>query len=167
MTHDHYMQKALAIAEDALAKDEFPVGCIVVHEDRIVAVGERVNTQGQTPSEIDHAEMIALRNLENAPSCLDRGRMTVYATLEPCLMCFGALLLSGIGTIVYAYEDIMGGGTGCDCSSLPPLYSQKAIRIVPGVCRAASLSLFKAYFARPHISYWRDSLLARYTLSVA
>lgn len=167
MNHELHMQKALAIAEKALAKDEFPVGCVIVHRDQVVAAGERTNTLVQAPSEIDHAEMIALKMLESVTPNLNRGEMAAYVTLEPCLMCFGALLLSGIGTIVYAYEDVMGGGTGCDRSSLPLLYSQNQVGIVAGVGRIASLSLFKAFFSRPHINYWRDSRLAEYTLSAA
>lgn len=84
-----------------------------------MSVGERINSRGRKPSEIDHAEIIALRNLENLALPADRRRMTLYCTLEPCLMCFGAVLLSGIGTLVYAYEDVMGGGTACDHSGLP------------------------------------------------
>jgi tRNA(adenine34) deaminase len=80
-------------------------------------------------------------------------------------MCFGALLISGIGTIVYAYEDAMGGGTSCDRSQLPELYHHNGVQIIPGVMRSESLALFKAYFSDPDIDYWRDSYLARYTLA--
>jgi tRNA(adenine34) deaminase len=79
-------------------------------------------------------------------------------------MCYGALLISGIGTLVYAYEDAMGGGTACDRSQTAGPLSGQPDGIVPGVCRAESLALFKAYFSRPTYRYWRDSLLARITL---
>ena len=79
-------------------------------------------------------------------------------------MCFAALMLSGIGTIVYAYEDAMGGATACDRTRLPDLYRDNTVRIVPGICRNQSLSLFKAFFSNPQINYWRGSLLADYTL---
>jgi tRNA(adenine34) deaminase len=85
--------------------------------------------------------------------------------MEPCLMCFAAILLSGIRKIVYAYEDIMGGGTTIDLSQLPPLYQTIDCTIVPHILRDRSLSLFKAYFNRSKNDYWRDSLLARYTLN--
>jgi len=58
----------------------------------------------------------------------------------------------------------MGGGTGCDLSSLPPLYRDAAVRVVPHVRRHESLKLFKAYFKNPAALYWKESLLARYTL---
>ena len=164
MTHETNMGHALAAARHALDKDEFPVGCVVVLDGRVIAEGQRANTRQTVPSELDHAEMIALRRLEALDGSLDRRRMVLYATLEPCLMCFGAILLSGIGTLVYAYEDAMGGGTGCDRGRLPSLYRDNPLRIVPGVCRRESLTLFQNYFQRPHITYWRESPLALYTL---
>lgn len=80
-------------------------------------------------------------------------------------MCFGAILIAGIGTVVWAYEDAMGGGTGCDRSSLPPLYRDRRITIVPRVLRHRSLALFKDFFLNPSNGYWAGSLLADYTLS--
>jgi len=163
--HAHHMHQALDLARQALDRDEFPVGCVVVDQDRVIAHGMRTNTRGSVPSELDHAEIIALRRLEAAADQANRGQMALYVTLEPCLMCFGAFLLSGIGTLVYAYEDAMGGGTRCGRSRLPTLYRDSQVRIVPAICRSESLALFKDYFSRPHIDYWRDSHLARYTLA--
>lgn len=164
-THEHYMQIALDLAGRALDRDEFPVGCIMVYEGRIIARGERTGTRRAVPSEVDHAEMLALRRLEASTEPIDRKQITVYATLEPCLMCFGALLISGIGTLVYAYEDAMGGGTACDRTRLPALYRDNDLRIIPHVGRAESLRLFQDFFSRPHIDYWRNSRLEAYTLA--
>ncbi|MGD9009053.1 MAG: nucleoside deaminase [Desulfobacteraceae bacterium] len=163
--HSHFMQHALRQAQQALEEGEFPVGCVVVYDQQIIATGRRIGTRLDTPSELEHAEIIALRQLESLGGSIDRGQITFYATLEPCLMCFGALLISGIGTIVYAYEDAMGGGTSCDRSRLPELYRENGIRIISGVNRQESLDLFKAYFSDPDIDYWRGSYLARYTLA--
>lgn len=165
MSHDPFMQHALALAREALDDDEFPVGCVVVQDGNIIARGQRANTNQPVASEIDHAEMIALRNLEKVAGDLDRSSMTLYATLEPCMMCFSAILLSRVGTLVYAYEDAMGGGTRCDRSGWPALYRDNPIRIVPGVCRRQSLDLFKAYFGKSHLDYWKESHLAQYTLA--
>jgi tRNA(adenine34) deaminase len=163
--HEQNMRLALDLAREALDRGEFPVGCIMVYDGRIVATGARRGTVRQIPSELEHAEMIALRRLESGTQTVNREAVTVYATMEPCLMCFGALLIAGIGTIVYAYEDAMGGGTTCDRRGMPPLYRDHCVRIVPGVCRGESLDLFKRYFSDPDSTYWRNSLLADYTLS--
>jgi tRNA(adenine34) deaminase len=159
-----YMQAALDLARRALDRDEFPVGCVMVHEGRIIARGERRGTRQTIPSELDHAEILALRELEALAEPIDRRQVTLYTTLEPCLMCFGALLINGIGAIVYAYEDAMGGATACDRSRLPELYKNNGVTISPGVCRQESLNLFKTFFARPDLDYWRGSRLAEYTL---
>jgi tRNA(adenine34) deaminase len=163
--HDRFMRMALDRAEQALAMGEFPVGCIMEYDGRLIAEGARTGTRLRVPSELDHAEIITLRHLEALDFPLDRSRVTLYCTLEPCLMCFGALLISGIGTIVYAYEDTMGGGTACDRTHLPALYRDNRIEVISGVGRSRSLALFKAFFTQPECAYWRDSLLARYTLT--
>ncbi len=165
IAHDRFMGMALDLAREALAAGEFPVGCILVYDGNPIAGAGRTGTRRYTPSELDHAEMIALRRMENLDFPVDRTRVTLYCTLEPCLMCFGALLISGIGSIVYAYEDAMGGGTQCDRSHLPPLYRDRNLQVLPGIGRAESLALFKSFFSRPDCTYWRDSLLARYTLA--
>jgi tRNA(adenine34) deaminase len=165
MNNEYFMRKALDLAENALASGEFPVGCVVEYKGEIVAAGQRTGTAGRQPNEVDHAELIALRRLAECTLAEGLDRATLFCTLEPCLMCFGAILLSGVGKIVYAYEDAMGGGTQCDLSALPPLYQNRSIAVVPNVLRKESLKLLKAYFSDPRNAYWRGSLLAEYTLS--
>lgn len=157
------MGKALKQAEKALAMGEFPVGCVLVHDARIIATGARTGTAKSHTNEIDHAEMIALRRLNGSAAAFDPGAITVFCTLEPCLMCYGALLIAGIRNIVYAYEDAMGGGTQCHLKSLPPLYREAMVEIVPHVCRDESLRLFKAFFNNPANTYLADTYLAVYT----
>ena len=165
MNHHYFMQQALALAKKTLAAGEFPAACVLVDADRIIAAGSRTGTLGGETNEIDHAEMVALRHLNRLQKPPAPGKLTLYCTLEPCLMCFGALLISGIEKIVYAYEDAMGGGTRCDLSRLPPLYRNKSISVVPNICRPDSLDLFKAYFVNPATVYLKESFLAAYTLS--
>lgn len=165
MTEEHaaYMRRALEEAERALAAGEFPVGCVFVHEGRVVAAGGRKNS-GIGGNEFDHAENVALRSLlETDPGC-DFSAVTVYSTLEPCLMCFTTLILNGFRTIVYGYEDVMGGGSRLELDRLPPLYSSMEISIVSGVCRSACLDLFQRFFKDENNEYWRDSALSLYTL---
>ena len=165
MDYEFFMKKALDQAEQALAAGEFPVGCVLVYQDKILQTGARQSSVGASRNEIDHAEIVALRRLSEQQDCIDHRQITAFSTMEPCLMCYSALILAGIGKIVYAYEDVMGGGTGCDLSRLPPLYRDSSIRVVPGVLRAESLKLFKEFFADPANDYHNQSLLAEYTLS--
>jgi len=161
---DHYfMRRALAEAQQALAAGEFPVGCVIVHQNRIIASGARSGTRAKHRNEIDHAEMVALRGLEALDTDIPHEDLVLYCTMEPCLMCFAALTLSRIGTVVYAYEDVMGGGTKCDFDSLPPLYRELKPHVVGGVLRAESVDLFQTFFADSGNDYWQGSLLANYT----
>ncbi len=159
------MEQALEQAKSALNAGEFPVGCVIADSRAVIASGARRSSRGELPNELDHAEILALKRLYEKGAFDKTGKLTLYCTMEPCLMCFGAILLNGISRIVYAYEDVMGGGTACQLTALPKLYAESDMRISGGLLRRESLALFKAYFADPCQSYWRDSLLAKYTLS--
>jgi len=167
MPHETFMRLALQQAQQALANHEFPVGAVIVAGDEPVAIGRRENSRNETANELDHAEIVALRDLLGRRPDIDRRTLTVYSTMEPCLMCYSAMLLNGIRTFVYAYEDAMGGGTGLQLMHLTPLYQTMApeVRILPHVLRQESLALFKAFFTSPENNYWQGSLLADYTLA--
>jgi tRNA(adenine34) deaminase len=161
------MRLALQQAQQALANHEFPVGAVIVAGNEPVAIGRRENSRNETANELDHAEIVALRDLLGRRPDIDRRTLTVYSTMEPCLMCYSAMLLNGIRTFVYAYEDAMGGGTGLQLTGLTPLYQTMApeVRILPHVLRRESLDLFKSFFTSPENNYWQGSLLADYTLA--
>ncbi len=166
MEHEYYMGLALEQAQKAFDRGEFPVGCVIVQTGKVIASGIR---QGTTPdklffSEIDHAEIRALKHLETIDTQFEPEKSTLFCTMEPCLMCFGAIILSGIKKIVYAYEDPMGGGTMCDLEKLPPLYKKCGIDVVSGVLRQKSLDLFYDFFNKETNLYWKHSYLEEYTL---
>jgi tRNA(adenine34) deaminase len=158
------MGEALALAERALSEGEFPVGCVMAYHGRVVARGGRKGSAGGGLNEIDHAEMVALRGLY-ASGPLDPTEVTVYCTMDPCLMCFAALVLHRIGRIVYAFEDPMGGGAEANRDGMRPLYRDAPITVHGGVRRAESVRLFKRFFSDPRNRYWQGSPLAAYTLS--
>ena len=164
MDNEYFMEKALEEAQAALEAGEFPVGCVMVHNDKTLVSGARKGTTGDYPNEVDHAEMVALRRLFRLDSKINLREVTVFSTLEPCLMCFGALMISGIGKLVFAYEDAMGGGTGCNTASMTPLYQSSQMTIIPGILRNESLKLLKTFFSEPENMYLRNSILATYTL---
>ena len=149
----------------------------------MVGEGMRRNSKGDGLNELDHAEILALKELMKGGGAASAdASLTAYSTLEPCLMCLGALMLNGVKRIVFAYEDVMGGACGLDFSryfsAIPHpaavdghvfyngyLYKKGAVEIIGGVKRSESLYLFKSFFADPPNSYWRASLLADYTLA--
>lgn len=161
--HEHFMRLAIEQAKEALQQGEFPVGCVLVKNDKVLASSYRQNSSGVRANEMDHAEVMALRKLlHRYPSfaCTD---VVAYSTMQPCLMCFSTLLLSGVRRFVWAYEDIMGGGTDLPMDMLPELYADMEVEIVPRVLRSESLALFQEFFRR--YDYWRGSQLAQYTLA--
>ena len=159
-----FMTDALGLARSALEEGEFPVGCVIAGGGTVVARGHRTGTAAGPPNEVDHAEINALRHLSGDIRETDRSGLSIYCTMEPCLMCFSAIMLNGINRIVYAYEDVMGGGTTCDRSGLSPLYRDAQLTVISGVMRADSLLLFQRFFADSSNRYLADSRLSRYTL---
>ncbi len=168
-----WMSKALELAKAALEKGEFPVGCILVSQGQVVGEGGRMNSSGNMSNELDHAEILALRQwVERGKP--GHGDVVAYSTLEPCLMCTGALVISGVKKIVFAYEDVMGGACGLDFSGglsacsfqedLQSLYGEAAPEVVPGVLRKESLRLFKSFFSKPDNLYLKNTILEQYTL---
>lgn len=165
------MKLALAEAEEALKNGEFPVGCVLVADGKVVASGGRQSSRVAQASsisganELDHAEIVAMRRLFANHPTFDRTSVTVYSTLEPCLMCYATLLVNNLHSIVYAYEDAMGGGTDLPLACLAPLYRGMKVTITPHVLREESLHLFKTFFSNPANTYLQETYLAEYTLA--
>ncbi len=165
MDYEYYMGFALEQAQKAFDLGEFPVGCVIVQGEKVIASGARQGTTQDKVffNEIDHAEIRALKQLEKNTIKFDPEKSILFSTMEPCLMCFGAIILSNIKKIVYAFEDPMGGGTKCDLKKLPPLYKRCSIEIVSGVSRQKSLDLFYDFFNKEGNLYWKNSYLEEYT----
>ncbi len=108
---DHYfMQAALAEATSAEDLGEVPVGAVVVYDGRIIGAGHNLRESSNDPT--SHAEMIAIRQ---AAAQLHSWRLldcTLYVTLEPCVMCMGAIILARIPRLVYACRDPRVGAVG-------------------------------------------------------
>ena len=164
MDYGFFMSKALEEARQALSTGEFPVGSVMAYENRILVTGARYRSTPDSQNELDHAEMLALRRLVDIDKKIDREKVTLFSTLEPCLMCYAALIVNGIRHIVFAYEDVMGGGTNIDLKRLNPFYRDMEITVIPHVFRQKSLMLFKKFFSAPQSAYLKESLLAQYTL---
>ncbi|MFZ1527193.1 MAG: nucleoside deaminase [Ferruginibacter sp.] len=107
MTDEQYMQQALKEAQKAFEADEVPVGAIVVMQNKIISRG--YNQVEMLNDSTAHAEIIALTSAYNFLGSKYLPEATLYVTVEPCLMCSGALYWSKIGKIVFgAYDDKNG-----------------------------------------------------------
>lgn len=104
---DHFMRQALRQAELAYELGEIPVGAVVVCQQQIIARGH--NTTEQLKDVTAHAEIIALTAAANFLDSKYLADCTLYVTLEPCVMCAGALFWSQIGKVVYGASDLKRG----------------------------------------------------------
>jgi len=107
-TDDFFMKHALREAQEAFYEDEVPVGAVVVVNNKIIARGHNQVERLQDPTA--HAEMIALTSAFNHLGAKYLPEATLYVTVEPCLMCCGALYWSKLSRIVYGASDIKNGG---------------------------------------------------------
>jgi tRNA(adenine34) deaminase len=114
MTDVHYMQMALKEAKKAFDAGEVPVGAVIIQQERILAKGfNQVETLNDSTA---HAEIIALTSAFNFLGSKYLTEATIYITVEPCLMCAGALYWSKIGRIVYGAPDEKNGyRRSCGC----------------------------------------------------
>jgi tRNA(adenine34) deaminase len=104
------MRQALDLAKLAASKGEVPVGAIVVRDDQIIASSYNLRETDQNP--VAHAEILAIQSASKALSAWRLERCTLYVTLEPCVMCAGALLHARIPNVVFAASDPKGGAYG-------------------------------------------------------
>jgi len=105
--HEHFMQLALAEAEQALREAEVPIGAVIVHDDRVIAAAHNQREQLHDPTA--HAEMIAITQAAEALGSWRLADCTLYATLEPCPMCAGAIVQARIPVVVYGATDPKAG----------------------------------------------------------
>ena len=107
MDDNFYMQKALELAKIARAKDEVPIGCVIVLNGKIIASGYNLRERKQDATA--HAEVIAIKKACRKLKSWRLNDCIMYVTLEPCLMCFGAILNARIKKVVYGALDTKNG----------------------------------------------------------
>jgi tRNA(adenine34) deaminase len=115
-------QKAIALADQAGEQKNLPIGAVISYQRKIVGAGKNTIWSPEL-SLYRHAEIEALRSVPT-DQWKDARDMTLYSTLEPCLMCLGAILLYGIGRVVFGTADPYGGA-GTVVSQLPPFFASR------------------------------------------
>ena len=138
---EYFMQEALKEAEKAFARDEVPVGAVVVSGNRIV--GRGFNQTESLNDVTAHAEMLAFTSASGTLNSKYLEECTLYVTLEPCVMCAGASFWTQIGEIVYGAADPKRGFSLVSPSPLHPV-----TRITAGVLEKECAMLLKEFFKR-------------------
>ena len=142
--HVGFMREALALAADAARIGEVPVGCVIVYQGVIIARAKNETMSRNDPTA--HAEVLALRE---AAAKLGNYRLTgctVYATLEPCVMCAGALIHARVDTLYYSAADPKAGAAGSVVSLLDHPRLNHRIAAHPGLLADDSARLLQDFF---------------------
>ena len=140
-----YMKEALALAREAEARDEVPVGALIVHRGEVIARAS--NTRESSKCATHHAELLAI---EEACRVLGGWRLpecTLYVTMEPCVMCAGAIINARIDRVVYGTHDIRFGAFG-SLIDIPKVPLNHKVEVTSGIladeCREILTNYFKA-----------------------
>ncbi|MFN4314588.1 MAG: nucleoside deaminase [Chitinophagaceae bacterium] len=141
MNDEYYMMQALKEARRAFDEGEVPVGAVVVMDQRVIARGRNMVERLKDPTA--HAEIIALTSAFNALGSKYLPTATLYVTLEPCLMCCGAMYWSKIGRIVYGAEDEKNGYRKTTGSNWP--FHPKT-ELIHGLLKDECALLMKEFF---------------------
>jgi len=143
--HESFMDAALEEAKVALKETEVPIGAVVVQGEVIVGRGH--NKVEQTRDSTAHVEILAICQ---AGLTLGDWRLTgcsIYVTVEPCVMCLGAILLAKIPELVYALREPKTGAVRSKIGAIG-IWGDKNLRVTEGVRKSHSLLLLQSFFAQ-------------------
>jgi tRNA(adenine34) deaminase len=144
MQHEAFMRLALTEAARAATHDEVPVGAVVVVDDQVIAAAHNQNITLHDPSA--HAEILALRQ---AAQHVGNHRLLgarLYVTLEPCLMCVGALVHARIAEVIFGTLDPKTGACGSCVDAHEFIFHNHRVHVQGGILAAESALLLKEFF---------------------
>lgn len=140
----YFMAEALKLARRAAQENEVPVGCVIVHQGRIIA---RAHNQVETLRDpTAHAEMIAITQAAEALRNQRFSGTTLYVTCEPCAMCAGAMLLARIDRVVYAATEPKSGCAGSLLDLLRDTRFNHRCEVVGSVMADEAAELLRTFF---------------------
>lgn len=145
-TDDRAMRRALALAQAAAAHGDVPVGAVVVDAAGTVC-GEGQNAREVTGDPTAHAEVVALRQAAASAGSWNLEGCTLVVTLEPCVMCAGAILQARIGRVVFGAWDEKAGAAGSMYDVLRDRRLPYRAEVIGGVREQDSLALLQDFFS--------------------
>ena len=145
MDHEGWMRHALALADEAAAAGEVPVGCVIVRGGRIIGRGR--NRREEERSALAHAEIDAIREACAALGDWRLGDCGLYVTLEPCPMCAGAILNARVKWLCFGARDPKTGSCGSVLNLFEENYGYRPA-IYGGILEAECLERLQAFFQR-------------------
>lgn len=143
--HEKYMRLALEQARLADAAGEVPVGAVLVDQDEILAATHNSPVTLHDPTA--HAEILALRAAGLRRSNYRLPGATLYVTLEPCIMCAGAIVHARIGTVVFGARDLRFGGVRSKFALADSDLLNHQVTVVEGVLGDVCTAMLQSFFA--------------------
>jgi tRNA(adenine34) deaminase len=143
---ERFMREALSLAQEAVLRDEVPVGCVVVAGEEVVGRGYNLRESLGDPTA--HAEILALREAARAVGSWRLEGCTVYVTLEPCCMCAGAMVLARVERLVYGAPDPRGGAAGSLYNVVQDERLNHRLQVTPGVLAEECGEVLRDFFRR-------------------
>ena len=145
MTQDEtFMREAIRQARKALALDEVPIGCVIVHDGKIIARGYNRRNTDKNP--LSHAELIAIKKASRVMGDWRLEGCRMYVTLEPCQMCAGALVQSRIDTVVIGCMNPKAGCAGSILNLLQTAAFNHQVEILQGILEAECSGMLSGFF---------------------
>jgi tRNA(adenine34) deaminase len=142
--HEHFMREALGLAHGARERGEVPVGAIVVLDTRVI--GRGANSPIGTNDPTAHAEVVALRNAAQTIGNYRLEGATLYCTIEPCVMCAGAIVAARIATLVFGARDLRFGGVRSKFRIADSELLNHRVAVVEGVMGFECAQLLREFF---------------------
>ncbi|MCK0537814.1 tRNA adenosine(34) deaminase TadA [Alcanivorax quisquiliarum] len=139
-----WMREALALAEQAVAAGEVPVGALVVRDG--VVLGRGWNSPISSNDPTAHAEVVALRDAAQQQANYRLAGATLYVTIEPCTMCFGALMHARISRLVYGATEPRAGTCISQLRLPEQTFYNHRIEVIGGVLAEQSAAMLRAFF---------------------
>lgn len=144
--HEQAMRLALQQAEEAFEADEVPVGAVITHSGRVVAAAYNQREQLRDPTA--HAEMIAITQAAESLGSWRLEGCTLYVTLEPCIMCAGAILQARIPLLVYGATDPKAGAVHTLYHLLDDQRLNHRVTVIAGVAAEPCGAILSRFFQR-------------------
>ena len=141
-----FMAEALELARQAESDGEVPVGAVVVSDGQVMGRGFNSPIRLRDPTA--HAEMLALREAAAHTGNYRLASATLYSTLEPCVMCAGALVAARVGRLVFGARDLRFGGVRSKFRLADSELLNHRLDVVEGVCGSECLSIVKSFFEK-------------------
>jgi tRNA(adenine34) deaminase len=150
LQHYHWMKRAIALAEQAGAAGEVPVGAVVVNaENCLIAEGENRRERDRDPTA--HAEIVALRAAGRVLQSWHLEQCTLYVTLEPCPMCAGAVINSRLGRLVYGADDPKAGAIRTVANLPDSACSNHRLPVLGGILESVCRQQLQAWFKQKRL----------------